>query len=338
MRAISGVEYHHRLMFDRGGAMSEANELYDMLIIGAGPAGLCAGLYGARSNLKTVILEKGLPGGQLLNTELIEDYIGFESIKGVELARLMENHARKFGADIRTGEAVTSVKKVGDLFEVRTEDKLYRALTVIVTAGGTPRKLGVPGEEEFAGRGVSYCAVCDGAFFNGQVITVVGGGDAAVEEANYLTRFGSKVWVVHRRDQFRAQKILQDQLFRNPKAEVIWNTVVEEIRGDGEVKSVLLRNLKTGQRWEHPTQGVFIFIGFTPNTSFLEDHPAHDAGGHLITNDRMETSIPGLFAAGDVRSQLVRQITNAVGDATVAALAAEKYITHLKHVQAEAGR
>lgn len=315
-----------------------SNQLYDMLIIGAGPAGLCAGLYGARSNLKTIILEKGLPGGQLLNTELIEDYIGFESIRGVELARLMENHARKFGADIRTGEAVTSVRKVGDLFEVRTEDDLYRALTVIVTAGGTPRKLGVPGEEEFAGRGVSYCAVCDGAFFNGQVITVVGGGDAAVEEANYLTRFGSKVWVVHRRDQFRAQKILQDQLFRNPKAEVIWNTVVEEIRGDGEVNSVLLRNLKTGERWEHPTQGVFIFIGFTPNTSFLEDHPAHDAGGHLITNDRMETSIPGLFAAGDVRSQLVRQITNAVGDATVAALAAEKYITHLKHIQAEAGR
>ena len=205
---------------------------------------------------------------------------------------------------------------------------------VIVTAGGTPIKLGVPGEDAYAGRGVSYCAVCDGAFFNGQVITVVGGGDAAVEEANYLTRFGSKVYVVHRRDEFRAQKILQDQLLKNPKVEVIWDTVIEGIQGNAEVDRVVLHNRKTDTRWDHPTQGVFIFIGFKPNTYFLEDHPEHDISGHLITNDRMETSIPGLFAAGDIRSQLVRQITNAVGDATVAALAAEKYITHLRHLQA----
>jgi thioredoxin reductase (NADPH) len=171
------------------------------------------------------------------------------------------------------------------------------------------------------------------SFPNGQVITVVGGGDAAVEEANYLTRFGSMVHVAHRREEFRAQKILQDQLFQNPKAKVIWDTVVDEIKGDKEVDRIVLRNVKTGATREHPTQGVFIFVGFKPNTYFLEDHPAHDVGGHLVTNDRMETSIPGLFAAGDLRSQLVRQITNAVGDATVAALAAEKYITHLKHVQ-----
>jgi len=304
-----------------------------MLIIGAGPAGLTAGLYGSRSNLKTVIIEKGLVGGQLLNTEAIEDYTGFEHIMGPELSQLMENHARKFGVEINTFEAVESVKKLGDAFEVKTDVRTYHATTVIATAGGTAIKLGVAGEEEFAGRGVSYCAVCDGAFFNGQVITVVGGGDAAVEEANYLTRFGSRVYVAHRRDDFRAQKILQDQLLQNPKAEVIWDTVVDEIKGDKEVDRIALRNVKTGKRWEHETQGVFIFIGFKPNTYFLEDHPAHDVGGHLITNDRMETSIPGLFAAGDLRSQLVRQITNAVGDATVAALAAEKYITHLKHAQ-----
>ncbi len=308
-------------------------ETYDMLIIGAGPAGLTAGLYGSRSNLKTVIIEKGLVGGQLLNTEAIEDYTGFEHITGPALSQLMEKHARKFGVEINTFEAVESVKKVGDAFEVKTDVRSYRATTVIATAGGTAIKLGVPGEEEFAGRGVSYCAVCDGAFFNGQVITVVGGGDAAVEEANYLTRFGSMVHVAHRREEFRAQKILQDQLFQNPKAKVIWDTVVDEIKGDKEVDRIVLRNVKTGATREHPTQGVFIFVGFKPNTYFLEDHPAHDVGGHLVTNDRMETSIPGLFAAGDLRSQLVRQITNAVGDATVAALAAEKYITHLKHVQ-----
>ncbi|MCI0486942.1 MAG: thioredoxin-disulfide reductase [Blastocatellia bacterium] len=318
-------------------------ESYEMLIIGAGPAGLTAGLYGSRSNLKTVIIEKGLVGGELLNTEAIEDYTGFEHIKGVELAELMERHARKFGVEINTYEEVKSVRRADGMFEVKTvnelsgEENLYRAITVIATAGGTPSKLGVVGEDEFAGRGVSYCAVCDGAFFNGQVITVVGGGDAAVEEANYLTRFGSRVYVVHRRDEFRAQKILQDQLSQNPKAEMIWNSAVEEIKGNGEVDRVVLRDMKTDEVREHPTQGVFIFIGFKPNTYFLDDHPAHDEGGHLITNERMETSVPGLFAAGDIRSQMVRQITNAVGDATVAALAAEKYITHLKHVQSESG-
>jgi thioredoxin reductase (NADPH) len=312
-------------------------ENYDILIIGAGPAGLTAGLYGSRSNLRTIILEKGLVGGQLNNTEAIEDYTGFEHIKGPELSQLMENHARKFGVEIKTGVEVKSVRREGDRFEVKTDSgDTFHATTVIATAGGTATELGVPGEKEFNGRGVSYCAVCDGAFFNGQVITVVGGGDAAVEEANYLTRFGSKVYIVHRREEFRAQKILQDQLFQNPKIEVIWNTVVEEIKGDREVKSMVLKNVKTGEVWEHPTEGVFVFIGFKPNTYFLDDHPRHDDSGHIITNDRMETEIPGLYAAGDLRSQMVRQITNAVGDATVAALAAEKYITHLAHIKSNA--
>ncbi len=312
------------------------DDVYEILIVGAGPAGLTAGLYGSRSNLKTVIIEKGLPGGQLLNTEVIEDYTGFEHITGVELAQKMEAHARKFGVEIKTGEEIKSIRRVDGLFEVKTDENTYHSITVIVTAGGTAQKLGVPGEDAYSGRGVSYCAVCDGAFFNGQVITVVGGGDAAVEEANYLTRFGSRIYVAHRRSEFRAQKILQDQLFQNPKVEVIWDTVVEEIKGNAVVNRVVLKNVKTGEIREHPSEGVFIFIGFKPNTYFLDDHPAHDESGHLITNDRMETNIPGLFAAGDLRSQLVRQITNAVGDATIAALAAEKYITHLKHKQSEA--
>src|SRR5215468_955749 len=227
-------------------------EMYDILIIGAGPAGLTAGLYGSRSNLKTVIIEKGLPGGELLNTEAIEDYTGFEHVKGIELARLMENHARKFGVEIKTSEEVKSVVRRDGVFQVTTDESKYKAVTVIVTAGGTPIKLGVPGEDAYAGRGVSYCAVCDGAFFNGQVITVVGGGDAAVEEANYLTRFGSKVYVVHRRNEFRAQKILQEQLLRNPRVEIIWDSVVDEIKGDKEVDRAVLKNLKTDQRAEHP--------------------------------------------------------------------------------------
>src|SRR5215469_6862477 len=208
------------------------DEMYDILIIGAGPAGLTAGLYGSRSNLKTVIIEKGLPGGELLNTEAIEDYTGFEHVTGVELARLMENHARKFGVEIRGGEEVKTVRRVdaGEtmhrLFEVTTDEGTYIATTVIVTAGGTPLKLGVTGEE-----------------------------------ANHLTRFGSKVYVIHRRDAFRAQKILQDQLFQNPKAEVIWDTVVDSIKGDKEVDRITLRSVKSGEVRDLPTQGVFIFIG-----------------------------------------------------------------------------
>ncbi|MBI4470211.1 MAG: thioredoxin-disulfide reductase [Acidobacteria bacterium] len=304
-------------------------EMYDVIIVGAGPAGLCAGMYTARFNLNSVAIEKGLPGGELLNTEGIEDYPGFEYIRGAELAERMENHAKKFGLQI-LNETVVGIKHHGDHFVVRTEQHSYRSLTVILTAGGTPIKLNVPGELEYAGRGVSYCAVCDGAFFRDQVITVVGGGDAAVEEAHFLTKYGSKIYVVHRRDKFRAQAILQQRLLAEPKVEVIWDHVVEGIKGNGEVDRLMLRNTRTGEPRELKTSGLFIFVGFTPNTGVLEDHVEHDANGYLITNERMETVIPGLFAAGDVRVQLTRQITTAVGDATTAAVAAEKYIAKLK--------
>jgi thioredoxin reductase (NADPH) len=305
---------------------------YDLIIVGAGPAGLCAAMYAGRGMLKALTIERGLPGGELLNTELIEDYIGFESILGRDLAGKMTEHATKFGAQIVT-DTVKTVRKADDgWFDVATDGgRTYRAPAVILTAGGTPVKLGVPGEKEYAGRGVSYCAVCDGAFFKGEILAVVGGGDAAVEEADFLTRYAQKVYIVHRRDQFRASKIIQERALANPKIEVVWNKAVTEIKGEGsKVTHLELKDTATGAASKLTVGGVFVFIGFTPNTGLIEGHVEHDAGGYLITDDRMMTSMPGLFAAGDVRSQLTRQITTAVGDATTAAIAVEKYLAALR--------
>ena len=305
---------------------------YDLIIVGAGPAGLCAALYAGRGMLKALTFERGAPGGELLNTDLIEDYIGFESIKGWELAQKMAEHAKKFGAEIVT-DTVDRVRKTSnggfDVFTARGDT--YHAPAVILTAGGTPVKLGVPGEKEYAGKGVSYCAVCDGAFFKGEHLAVVGGGDAAVEEADYLTRYASKVTLVHRREDFRASKIVQERAFANPKIDVIRSTIVPEIVGnDKGVQHVVLENTDTGKRSNLDVGGVFVFVGFKPNTQLIEGHVKHDAGGYFITDERMMTSIPGLFAAGDVRSQLTRQITTAVGDATTAAIAVEKYLKALR--------
>jgi len=309
-----------------------ASNGYDVIIVGGGPAGLCAAMYAGRGMLKALTIERGAPGGELLNTDLIEDYIGFESIKGWDLAQKMSEHARKFGAAIVT-DTVERVRKAEDgWFDVATSrGMLYRAPAVILTAGGTPVKLGVPGEQEYAAKGVSYCAVCDGAFFKGEVLAVVGGGDAAVEEADYLTRYASKVYIVHRRDQLRASKILQQRAFANPKIEVIWNKRVVEIKGTGQgVDHLLLADTVTDDHVRLRVGGVFIFIGFKPNTGVIEGHVKHDAAGYLITDEKMMTSLPGLFAAGDVRSQVTRQITTAVGDATTAAIAVEKYLASLK--------
>jgi len=305
---------------------------YDVIIVGAGPAGLCAAMYAGRGMLKALTIERGAPGGELLNTDLIEDYIGFESVKGWELAQKMAEHAKKFGAEIVT-DTVERIRKRDDgWFDVATaRGRTCRAPAVILTAGGTPVKLGVPGEKEYAGKGVSYCAVCDGAFFKGEVLAVVGGGDAAVEEADYLTRYASKVYVVHRRHQLRASKILQERAFANPKIEMIWNKQVVEIKGtDRGIHHLELVDAVTGERSNLLVGGVFIFIGFKPNAGLVEGHFKHDAGGYFVTDDRMMTSIPGLFAAGDVRSQLTRQITTAVGDATTAAIAVEKYLAALR--------
>src|SRR5256712_763217 len=304
----------------------------DVSIVGAGPAGLCAAMYAGRGMLRALTIERGAPGGELLNTDLIEDYIGFESIKGWELAQKMTEHAKKFGAELAT-DTVERIRKADDgWFEVATaRGRLYRAPAVILTAGGTPVKLGVPGEKEHAGKGVSYCAVCDGAFFKGEVLAVVGGGDAAVEEADYLTRYASKVYIVHRRDRFRASRILQERAFANPKIEVVWNKQVLEIKGtERGTDHLVLEDTVTGERSTLQIGGVFIFIGFKPNTGLVREHVKHDAGGYFVTDERMMTSVPGLFAAGDMRSQLTRQITTAVGDATTAAIAVEKYLAGLR--------
>lgn len=306
---------------------------YDVVIVGAGPAGMCAAMYAGRAMLRAVVLERGFPGGELLNTEVIEDYPGFEHILGHELAQKFADHAVKFGAEFRNGVVVERVSKLPDgSFETRTESgDAYLSPVVIVTAGGTPVKLGVPGELEYAGKGVSYCAICDGAFFRNQTIAVVGGGDAATEEADFLTRYADKVYLIHRRDELRSSKILQERLFANPKAEVIWNTVVERVEGDdqGLVKSLKLRNVETNETSELPVTGMFVFIGFRPNTGIIDAHVNHDEMGYLKTDENMQTNIRGLFAAGDVRAQLTRQVTTAVGDATTAAIAAEKYLKAL---------
>lgn len=309
---------------------------YEVVIIGAGPAGMCAGMYAGRSMLKGVVLERGFPGGELLNTEVIEDYIGFEHILGHELATKFQSHAEKFGAEIRTSTPVEAIRKATDgMFDVAVENgDVYRAPTVIVTAGGTPVKLGVKGEFEYAGKGVSYCAICDGAFYKGHTIMVVGGGDAACEEADFLTRYADKVYLVHRRNSFRASKIVQQRVFENKKIEVIWDTVVDEIHGkDGLMTHAAIRHLPSGKASDLTATGIFIFIGFTPNTGIIKEHVAHDASGYLITDANMQTSVPGLFAAGDVRAQLTRQVTTAVGDATTAAIAVEKYLTARKNGQ-----
>jgi thioredoxin reductase (NADPH) len=302
---------------------------YDVVIIGGGPAGLTAGLYAGRARLRALILDQGLPGGQLLNTERIEDYPGFEEIDGRELAKRLEGQARKFGVEIKMAE-VLEVAAATDANRKRVviTDESYTAGAVIVAAGGKPRKLDVPGEAELAGRGVSYCAICDGPFFQDQTIAVVGGGNTAVEEADYLTRFGKKVYIVHRRGQFSAQPIAQERAFSNPKIEVLWNTVVTGILGDHGVRAMRLKGTEGGAERELAVEGVFIFIGFTPN--HIKEHAKHDALGFFLTDERMETSIPGLFAVGDIRAQPVRQVTNAVADGTVAAIMAQKHVQELE--------
>jgi len=301
-------------------------EVADVLIVGGGPAGLTAGLYAARANLKSLLVERLLPGGELLNTDLIGDYLGFVSTTGRELAEKMEEHARKFGLAIEQGTVEKIVKRDGMFVTTTEEGDEFRSKTVIMTAGGVPRKLEVPGEEELAGRGVSYCAVCDGPLFRNKVVAVVGGGDSAFQESIYLTRHASKVYLIHRRDEYRAQPILQDKAHQNEKIEFIPSAVIDEIGGGQTVEWATVRNVKDGSTQKLPLDGVFIFVGFTPNSGLYEDHLTHDEQGFLITNERMETGIPGLYAAGDVRSQLARQITTAVGDATTAVIAVEQWI------------
>jgi thioredoxin reductase (NADPH) len=301
---------------------------YDIAIVGAGPAGLTAALYAGRALKRTILIEPGIPGGELLNTEDVEDYPGFASVKGPDLAAKMTEHALMFGAEL-VQDRVTAISVEPDgskRIEVEGAEP-YFADAVIITAGGIARKLGVPGEEEYAGRGVSYCAVCDGAFFKGEHLAVVGGGDAALEEAAFLTRYASEVTIIHRRDEFRAQPLLVERARLNGQIDFLMDAWVEEIVGDGSRVQKLRLHRRGGRHDEElEVGGAFIFVGFIPNTGLIRAHADHDAQGYYLTDANMMTSVPGIYAAGDVRAQLTRQVTTAVGDATTAALAATKQV------------
>jgi len=307
---------------------------YDLVIIGGGPAGLTAGLYAARANMSAVLLEGKDVGGEILNTDLIEDYPGFASVTGAELAQKMAEHALKFGLKIKTYAPVKQIRVEGDRKVIELEDgTTHRAYAVIITVGGEPTKLGVPGEAEYHGRGVSYCAVCDGAFFKGSDLAVIGGGDSAFQEGLFLTRFAKKLHVVHRRGEFRAQAILRDRLLAKDLVHTVTPATVKEIGGDGTaVKWIDVE--RDGKVERIPVEGVFVFVGFKPvGGQLFADHIAHDENGYLITDQFMQTSIPGVYAAGDTRAQLAKQITTAVGDATTAVLHAERYIEELKDME-----
>lgn len=303
---------------------------YDIIVVGGGPGGLTAGMYAARAIRKVVCLEKLQPGGQIANTEEVEDYPGFEHISGWELAQKMADHAKKFGLEIKSEEVEEVYVEGDDRLARCASGNVYRSKAVILSTGGSPVFLDVPGEKEYTGKGVSYCAICDGAFFKDQVIAVAGGGDAAVEEAIFLTKFGSKVYIIHRRDELRAQKIIRQRAFDNDKIEMIWDTVVEQVNGnDKKITDLKLKNVKTGEASTLEVGALFVFIGFHPNSDITREAMRKDQGGYIITDEKMETSISGIYACGDVRSQLVRQITNAVGDGTTAAVAAEKRLEDL---------
>ncbi|MDQ0338485.1 thioredoxin reductase (NADPH) [Caldalkalibacillus uzonensis] len=305
-----------------------ADQLYDVIIVGAGPAGLTAAVYTSRANMSTLLLERGQPGGQMANTEDVENYPGYDHILGPDLSMKMFEHAQKFGAKYSYGN-VTSIKDGDPYKKVIVGDKVYEAKAVIVATGTQYRKLGVPGEDRLSGRGVSWCAVCDGAFFKGKELVVVGGGDSAVEEANFLTKFASKVTVVHRRDKLRAQPILQQRAFDNDKIDFIWNHTVEEILGEDKVSGVRLKHTQTGEEREFPCDGVFIYIGMDPISDVVKDLGILNEDGYIVTDEEMKTKVDGIFAAGDVREKTLRQIVTATGDGSIAAMSAQHYVEEL---------
>lgn len=300
--------------------------MYDTIIIGAGPAGMTAALYAARSNLKVALLERGIPGGQMNNTSDIENYPGYANISGPELAEKMFKPLENLGVEHLFG-SVEKIEHQGAIKKVFTEDEVFETKTLIIATGAVHRHLGVPGEEELNSRGVSYCAVCDGAFFRDEDLLVVGGGDSAVEEAVFLTRFAKTVTIIHRRDELRAQKLLQERAFANEKIHFIWDSVVKEIKGDNRVSSVVVENVKTGEVSEHKFGGVFIYVGLDPVSEFATDLGITNEAGWIITDNHMETAISGIYAIGDVREKDLRQVTTAVGDGAVAGQEVYKYIT-----------
>ncbi|KYC91449.1 Thioredoxin reductase [Bacillus amyloliquefaciens] len=310
--------------------MVSEEKIYDVIIIGAGPAGMTAAVYTSRANLSTLMIERGIPGGQMANTEDVENYPGFESILGPELSNKMFEHAKKFGAEYAYGD----IKEIVDGKEYKTVkagSKEYKARAIVISAGAEYKKIGVPGEKELGGRGVSYCAVCDGAFFKNKELVVVGGGDSAVEEGVYLTRFASKVTIVHRRDKLRAQSILQARAFVNEKIDFKWNKTVKEIHEEnGKVGRLTLVDTVTGEEEEFKADGVFIYIGMLPLSKPFENLGITNEEGYIETNAQMETKVPGIFAAGDIREKTLRQIVTATGDGSIAAQSVQHYVEELE--------
>jgi thioredoxin reductase (NADPH) len=302
----------------------------DLIIIGAGPAGLTAGLYAARARLKTVLLEKLSPGGQVLLTDWIENYPGFpEGISGFELMDRMKRQAERFDLIIENQEVsrleLSPQKKV-----VVTDNGNLETKALILTVGATPRKLGIEGEEELTGKGISYCATCDGPFYRDQEVALIGGGDTAVEEAIFLTRFAAKIHLIHRRDELRATKLLRERAMAQEKIHIIWDTIPTRVVGDTEVKGIDLKNVKTGELTHLPVMGVFIFVGYIPNNELVKGQLELDEWGFVKTNNDMQTSVPGVFAAGDIRSKILRQVATAVGEGATAVFAVERYLESLK--------
>ncbi|MBU1195382.1 MAG: thioredoxin-disulfide reductase [Proteobacteria bacterium] len=301
---------------------------HDLVIIGAGPAGLTAGMYAARARMNVLLLEKSVPGGQILITDWIENYPGFpEGISGYDLSEKMKRQAEDLGLKIQTAE-VHSLDLSSDIKKIALKDKTITAKTIIIASGASPKNLNV-GEEKFFGKGVSFCATCDAPFYRDKTVVAVGGGDTAVQEAIFLTKFAKKVYIVHRRNELRAAKILQERALANDRIEFVWDSVVTKLEGFFGVESVTVKNIKTNQEQKLKADGCFIWIGILPNTSFLGDALATDDWGFIKTDSRMKTSVPGVYAAGDVRDTPLRQITTAVGDAAIAVLSAEHYIENL---------
>ncbi len=307
--------------------------IYDAIIIGGGPAGLTAGIYLSRARMNTLLIEKALPGGQAILTEIIENYPGFpQGIAGPELMQKMEEQAARFGLKIEYGEAAEVRIKEDRIKIVRINNQEYKALTIILASGAEASKLGIPGEEELRGRGVSYCATCDAPFFKDQKVVVIGGGDTAIEEALYLTKFVREVTIIHRRDRLRATKILQERVVANKKINFAWDSVVIKILGKEKVESVFIQNKKTGEEKEIFSQGVFVFVGNIPNSKFIKELVKLDQRGYILTDDNMMTSQEGIYACGDVRKKILRQVVTACGEGATAAFTAQKYIEELKGV------
>lgn len=304
--------------------------MYDVIVIGAGPGGMTAALYASRSDLSVLVIERGAPGGQLMNTAEVENYPGFNTILGPDLAMKMYENSSNFGATHTYGN-VTRIENEGTIKKVYCDEEVYEAKAVVIASGSDHRKIGIKGEEEYAGRGVSYCAVCDGAFFKDRHLYVIGGGDSAVEEGMYLTQFASKVTIVHRRDELRAQKILQDRAFKNEKVDFLWNKVPVEFTGDDKkITGIKLKDTKTDEVSQVEADGVFVYVGLDPLTEPFKDLGITTEEGWITTNNRMETAIPGIYAIGDVRDTVLRQIATAVGDGSIAGQEVYKYITALQ--------